>query len=73
MRSWMMVLISWVFLAAACVQRPPPIKTPPGGAPAQSAPECTVANGMDERGNPSCSDGCKWDAVQKQCVRVPDI
>ncbi len=71
MRFSTMVLSSWVLLAAACVQRPPPIKSSPTGAEPPSAPQCTVANGIDPSGYPSCSDGCQWDKEQKGCAPSP--
>lgn len=71
MRFSTLVLSSWVVLAAACVQRPPPIKSSPTGADPSSAPQCTVVNGIDPSGHPSCSDGCQWDKAQKACAPSP--
>lgn len=70
--TWMLILAS-IVLAIGCVQRPPEIKSPPNGAAPPPPSECTVTNGTDERGHPTCSDGCKWDPDQRQCARVSDI
>lgn len=72
MRLSLMAFLSWILLTAACVRRPPPIKSPPGGTPSGAAPECTVVNGIDMRGDPECSAGCKWDRAQKQCIPAPE-
>ncbi|MFO0588443.1 MAG: hypothetical protein U0441_12915 [Polyangiaceae bacterium] len=56
-------------LVTACVQRPPPIKSPMTATGSDA--ECTWSDGIDPNGNPSCSDGCTWDAAVKKCAPTP--
>lgn len=58
-------------LVTACVQRPPPIKSPMTATDLSGAPQCTWTDGIDPAGNPSCSDGCTWDAAEKKCAPIP--
>lgn len=69
MRLLRIMPVASIFLAAACVKRPPPIVAP-HVLPDSAAP-CTMETGMDTDGDPNCSSGCEWDRARKQCAPLP--
>ena len=71
MRSLFVALCAvFVVTSAACVQRPPPIKSPPGDT-GEAPPVCPATTGIDERGDPACAAGCVWDHATRRCAPDP--
>ena len=71
MRGFMNALfVVGALLFAGCVQRPPEIKSPMTATDPTNA-QCSWSDGIDPNGNPSCSDGCTWDASMKRCAPTP--
>lgn len=70
-RSWCVALCAaLVAVSAACVQRPPPIRSSPGDT-GEAPPVCPATTGIDERGDPACAHGCRWDHATRQCAPDP--
>ena len=67
MRRFARILMAGLLVTAGCVVRPPPIKSAPTAADPSGAPVCTMADGIDPNGHPSCSEGCTWDVKLRQC------